>query len=775
MILLALASFNTLFLELTLVKLAETLVYQGLAYLIVCLIFFAFALSSLFLLNKRAAPLVNFCHQYYSSLFILFLGLIYFSIKTININTTLDAPLLALLKVTCVLFFLLLPFILNGFIICSKILSAPNLAKYYLVDMLSASAACVFFTFILNYFSLDTCFFILCCLTFAAGLLSSNKTKRPAILSALLLGTFSLFFQQYKSNIDIPYFTKWLTDYSAGNIEYSTWNSLGRLDVLASSQNSRQKLILFNGGQIGTPIYSFDGNYSQLKERALNDPEHDFSRIAVIAAHFLRQNRSSSVLEIGVGAGQEVKAALAFSAKSVTAVEINSYVIDIVNKKYGAYSGYVLQEPRVRVLIDDGRNMIESTTDKFDIIQFFSAYSQTSFLNGRGSLDANYLTTEEAFESYFRHLTPDGFLQINHVNAYKIVRTAFKAWTKLEKSDFRKHIVVVADENYKDIVPTVLIKNSEFKEEEIKELKKLFSKSHNYKYNFELNPFSSDSNPNWALIFENKNAELENYFYDISVSTDDRPFGNNYYNSRFSPKPENLRKLSANELFVFESLRSHMYSMINVIHWWWVYLLALILALLLLRPTHIINLPLSGYFALSGILFIGIQYVLIFQLTRYVDPIYLGSTFIISMHTFLSSLIGYTFAKFRNIRKAYYIQMLALLVAFGLAYLLKNDPYIIYDLGSSQLKVLTVSGIIFIYSFINGGFFVLGLQKNQYLPFPVQVKLWSLSLMASALGGPLILYIFYNFGFYISLQIFIFSVPLIILLFLGSKRSNFKM
>ena len=111
------------------------------------------------------------------------------------------------------------------------------------------------------------------------------------------------------------------------------------------------------------------------------------------------------VLIIGAGSGNDVAVALDRGATSVDAVEIDPKLLEIA-EKYHPNDPY--SDPRVETHVDDGRAFLESSSKKWDMILLALPDSLTVVL-GQGSVRLeSYLFTEEAVESYRKHLKPDG-------------------------------------------------------------------------------------------------------------------------------------------------------------------------------------------------------------------------------------------------------------------------------------------------------------------------------------------------------------------------------
>lgn len=112
-----------------------------------------------------------------------------------------------------------------------------------------------------------------------------------------------------------------------------------------------------------------------------------------------------SVLVLGAGMGNDVAAALRNGAGSVLAVDIDSV---IVNLGRDLHPEHPYQNPRVRVVLNDARNYIENSHEKFDLIVFSLLDSHTTTSHFSNIRIDNYVYTREALAQAKKLLKPDG-------------------------------------------------------------------------------------------------------------------------------------------------------------------------------------------------------------------------------------------------------------------------------------------------------------------------------------------------------------------------------
>lgn len=110
------------------------------------------------------------------------------------------------------------------------------------------------------------------------------------------------------------------------------------------------------------------------------------------------------VLHIGFGSGGTAWAVSRHPVENITIAEISPEVLDVSNARLGVVNHGVLRDPRVHAEINDGRNFVLATPEKFDVILSDSIHPRYA---GNGSL-----YTRDYFELCKRRLNPDGVISM---------------------------------------------------------------------------------------------------------------------------------------------------------------------------------------------------------------------------------------------------------------------------------------------------------------------------------------------------------------------------
>ena len=129
-----------------------------------------------------------------------------------------------------------------------------------------------------------------------------------------------------------------------------------------------------------------------------------------------------NVLIIGAGNGNDVAVAVAEGARHVDAVEIDPLLVKI-GRRYHPARPY--QSPRVTVHIADGRQYLQDTQQRYNLIVYALPDSLTALAGQSGIRLESYLLTSQALEAARAHLAPGGmFAMYNYYAPFVLNRYA---------------------------------------------------------------------------------------------------------------------------------------------------------------------------------------------------------------------------------------------------------------------------------------------------------------------------------------------------------------
>src|SRR5207247_2107560 len=156
---------------------------------------------------------------------------------------------------------------------------------------------------------------------------------------------------------------------------------------------------------------------------------------------------------------------LVFGASNVDGVEINPIIAaDVMRNRFRDFSGGIYTNPRVRIVVDDGRSFVRRTPDRYDVIQASLVDTWAATAAGAYTLTENTLYTVEAFDDYVDHLTDEGILTITRwvFDGLRLISLAQAAAEKRGWSAADRIAVVRHDK-----VATFLFKRSPFTPREL--------------------------------------------------------------------------------------------------------------------------------------------------------------------------------------------------------------------------------------------------------------------------------------------------------------------
>jgi hypothetical protein len=173
------------------------------------------------------------------------------------------------------------------------------------------------------------------------------------------------------------------------------WDPFARLDTVTFGDDAIR--YVFTDAGAGSIMVGYDGDDSDISWMRR---EIEYLPFAIAP------ETTRSVLIIGAGAGRDVLMARLAGAERITAVEINPALVELT-RDMASFNGGILDLPSVETVVADGRNYIERSDQKYDLIYGNVVYSQAA-APGHSALSESYIFTREALSTYWRHLTDTG-------------------------------------------------------------------------------------------------------------------------------------------------------------------------------------------------------------------------------------------------------------------------------------------------------------------------------------------------------------------------------
>jgi hypothetical protein len=324
--------------------------------------------------------------------------------------------------------------------------------------------------------------------------------------------------------------------------EYFAWDAIARIEVSPlqgqppppqpsvralvgedPAFTARFLKVLSQNNWAGTMAFAWDGRPESLS---------GIERTMYGAAYQATSIEAPRALVIGVGAGMDVLTALHHGASQITGVEVNAATVDITTRVYADYFGAWARDPRVRLVVDDGRSFLAARLDRYDVIQLSGVDSFIGTAASPHIFSENYLYTAEAFDLYLSRLTEGGIVNVMRIDREipqaipRLLATAVGALRRAGVQRPADHLVTLTTDDA--LFTALLIKRTPFAPAEVARLERWVRGSQTF--GFSAAPGLSLREPNvfsTFLALADEQAErrfVANYPFDISPTTDDRPF-----------------------------------------------------------------------------------------------------------------------------------------------------------------------------------------------------------------------------------------------------------
>lgn len=532
-------SLIALMVEMTLIHVFDVLLDPNLGFMTITCAMFSFAMAGVFLAIKPMAQQADISRYLFRlTLFFAFLCLVMRPLTNILPfdRDTILSNLGQLIAFMIMFLALSLLFFISGlFIIIIFSHYSNRIHQVYFWNLTGSALGCIVFIPFLPLIGPGGILIIAC----ASAVLTAALFCRKKIM-VLIMGLLgALIFMA--PLIYLPKIYDFM-DHNAGRglkmaqllgqIEYSRWDAISKIDVMDQSfGHVSDKYIFYDGGLQGSHFRHFDGDLKKLRQelpmvfRARNMFADRF------LANYLKRDSGQKVLIIGSAGGEDILAALTYGASQVRGVELVKTVVALGKQKYAQYTGNIFNDPRVRIDVGEGRSFLRSTTDRFDIIQLYSTGTSSSIARGIGATNPQYLQTTEAYKEYFTHLNPEGILQINFIYPARMITTAARAWKELGRGDFEGHVVVIEVGDPIGHPTTFLVKMSPWTKAQMDDLngylkQNIFKSRGKPDFKVIIDPIDPRNNifPSFYFSGEISSQLARNLDYSIEPPTDDRPY-----------------------------------------------------------------------------------------------------------------------------------------------------------------------------------------------------------------------------------------------------------
>jgi hypothetical protein len=281
-----------------------------------------------------------------------------------------------------------------------------------------------------------------------------------------------------------------------------------------------------------------------------------YDNVTSAVAYYLVPNADACI--IGSGGGSDVAQAVLLGARRVRAVEMNRQIIELLKGPFGELASGIYDRPQARTVIAEGRNFLQTTKDRFDIIQISLLDSFTASAAGLYALNESHLYTIEAISKALDKLSANGLLCITRSlktpprDSLKVLATVAEALRARGVTRPGDHIIVIRSWATATIIasPATLSASAVSVTRQFCE-KRRFDIVHVPGIGaHEANRFHVLTEPVYyaagRILGEEAKTFYEEYAYNIRPATDDRPYFFDFF--KLKALPQMIRQMPHNWL-----------------------------------------------------------------------------------------------------------------------------------------------------------------------------------------------------------------------------------
>ena len=519
-----------LMVELALTRIFSVTMYYHFAFLAISIALFGLSASGVYVFVMRrwfdARPAANLLAAH-SLLFAASTVLALAALVRIRVGLNYSHE--NLVKMIAIYTLAALPFFSGGAVISLAITRLRKQVNVvYGADLIGAAIGCLLLLPLLNRFGAPGVVLLAAVLGGVAALLFSppHRMVRTAVIAAIAVGVPGALQLMGSAPFDVSN-TK---GHDEDTVLFAKWNSFSRVAVYDRSHGDWSLSSRYSGPKpetrfmdidsaASTPIVRFDGNLSAV--------EYLKYQLTGLAFHLVGKSDDGdaqapySALVIGPGGGRDLLTALVFGADRVDGVEVNPIIAnDVMLREFRDFSGSIYQNPKVNVVVDDGRSFIRRSRDRYDIIQASLVDTWAATAAGAYTLTENTLYTQEAFEDYYDHLSDRGMLTITRwvFDGLRLVSLA-QAACESRGCSAADHIAIVQQ----DRVATFLFKKTAFTPHDVQRLRAI---SDELGFAVLYAPGQTEATNDYAklVLAPDRQAFYDQYHHNVAPTTDNRPF-----------------------------------------------------------------------------------------------------------------------------------------------------------------------------------------------------------------------------------------------------------
>lgn len=472
------------------------------------------------------------------------------------------------------------------------------------------------------------------------------------------------------------------------------------------------------------------------------------------------------VLLLGEADGVNIWLAKRFDPRSITVVQDNPQLLDMLTGELAEESGKIFLDPNVELVEQNPRHFLDTTQKSFDVIQFVGAEAMVSGTQGLHSLHENYMLTVEAFQAALRLVSDRGLVTITRGlqspprDNIKIFTTAVEALRRQGVDEPGRQLLV--GRNY--LAVNTLFSSRPLDKERIQSFQQVCRElsmdtehypgivssqieQNNIIEGPEDKPYSYLHYAIKTILNGRENQFYRQWAYDVSPAHDNSPYFHNFFTWKSLPR---FMEAYGQHWFARTEL-GYMVLVITFIEVSLIAFLLILLPLLITRgnirsvPNKLVTIL---FFGAIGFAFMFLEMTFLQKFGKFLgDPLFSTACALTALLVFsgLGSSLQHRVHSdlFRRIRVATVV-----VIAVGVVYLLVLDPLLslFADVATWMRFVITI-GCLSPISFFMGFYFSSGMtalqpRSSQLTPFA-----WGVNGFASVAASPLAVILSTAMGF----------------------------
>jgi predicted membrane-bound spermidine synthase len=366
------------------------------------------------------------------------------------------------------------PFLCSGLALSVAIASArEQIGRIYAFDLAGAALGCLFVVPVVSWLGAPGALVLVAATGAAAALLFAVVLGRDGRwvtwASAAVAAALLVVAVQERTNHRFGAARN--PDKFLGNrpVLFERWNAFSQITVATAGEPDHRWI--FIDADAATRMWSGDirkDNYRAPRRI----PEVRVASLVYALRH------DGTALIIGPGGGTDVISALSHGVPRVVGVEVNPIIVDqVMRSTYADWNGDLYRDPRVHIVVDEGRSYIRRAPEAFASIQATLVDTWAASSSGAFTLSENNIYTREAFSEFLDHLAPGGILTVTRwydagspkefLRLVALGRAALEA-RGVPGTDIARHVAIATDNNRRG---TLLLSRDPYRPDDLARLR----------------------------------------------------------------------------------------------------------------------------------------------------------------------------------------------------------------------------------------------------------------------------------------------------------------